>query len=42
VGEQRLTVVTHGRSMVRPDDRVHLGIATDKVHLFDGSTGERL
>lgn len=42
VGDQRLTVVTHGRSMVRPDEVVHLGIATDKVHLFDGNTGERI
>jgi multiple sugar transport system ATP-binding protein len=42
VGTQRLTVVTHGRSMVRPDEVVHLGIATDKVHLFDGTSGERI
>ena len=42
VGDQRLTVVTHGRSVVRPDEVVHLGIDTRKVHLFDGASGERI
>ena len=42
VGDQRLIVVTHGRSMVRPDETVHLHIDTAKVHLFDGESGERI
>jgi multiple sugar transport system ATP-binding protein len=42
VGEQRLVVVTHGRSAVQPDQIVHLNIATDKVHLFDGQSGQRI
>jgi multiple sugar transport system ATP-binding protein len=42
VGDQRIIVVTHGRTSIRPDEMVHLSIATDKVHLFDGNSGERL
>ncbi|MDI9330042.1 MAG: sn-glycerol-3-phosphate ABC transporter ATP-binding protein UgpC [Alphaproteobacteria bacterium] len=42
VGEQPLTVVTHGRPDVRPDDTVYLAVAPTKIHLFDGSTGERV
>ena len=42
VGDQTMTLVTHGRPQVGPDDRVHLGIATDKIHLFDGQSGQRL
>ncbi len=42
VDEQRLVVVTHGRSSVKPDHIVHLDIATDKVHLFDGASGQRI
>ena len=56
VGDQRMTVVTHGRPQVQPEDTVghhgrpqvqpedtvHLGIAIDKVHLFDGQSGQRL
>jgi multiple sugar transport system ATP-binding protein len=42
VGDQRLVVVTHGRSTVQPDQTVHLNIATDKIHLFDAQTEQRL
>jgi multiple sugar transport system ATP-binding protein len=42
VGDQRIIVVTHGRTPIRPDETVHLSVATDKVHLFDGTSGERL
>jgi hypothetical protein len=27
---------------VRPDEVVHLSVDTDKVHLFDGASGERI
>ncbi|MEY2660926.1 MAG: sn-glycerol-3-phosphate transporter ATP-binding protein UgpC [Pseudomonadota bacterium] len=42
VGEQSMTVVTHGRPNVKPDDTVYLGMAIDKIHLFDGQTGQRI
>ncbi len=42
VGEQQIIVVTHGRTAMRPEETVHLEIATDKVHLFDGDRGERI
>jgi multiple sugar transport system ATP-binding protein len=42
VGEQRVTVVTHGRTRIQPDDVVHLNVATDKVHVFDGASGQRI
>jgi multiple sugar transport system ATP-binding protein len=42
VGEQRVTVVTHGRTHIQPDDVVHLNVATDKVHVFDGASGHRI
>jgi multiple sugar transport system ATP-binding protein len=42
VGEQRITVVTHGRASVSPDEWVCLGLDTSKVHLFDSPSGQRL
>jgi multiple sugar transport system ATP-binding protein len=37
VGDAKLIVVTHGRTMVQPDDMVGLRIAPDKVHVFEQS-----
>ena len=42
VGGQRLVVVAHGRPTARPDDTVHLRIDPAQVHVFDGSSGQRL
>ena len=42
VGETAVTVVLHGRTDVRPDQPIGLQIATDKVHLFDKTSGKRL
>jgi multiple sugar transport system ATP-binding protein len=42
VGESKLVVVLHGRTNVQPDDVVGLIIKTDKVHLFDGVTEQRV
>jgi multiple sugar transport system ATP-binding protein len=42
VGQSQLTVVLHGRTTVQPGDTVHLNVAIDKVHLFDGQTEQRI
>jgi multiple sugar transport system ATP-binding protein len=42
VGETQLTVVLHGRTAVQPGDTVHLKVETDKVHLFDGQSEQRI
>jgi multiple sugar transport system ATP-binding protein len=42
IGGQRLTVVMHGRTNVKPDDTVRLHIDAHKAHVFDGSSGQRL
>ena len=42
VGEAKMIVVTHGRTMVQPDDMVGLRIDPAKVHVFDQQTGARL
>jgi multiple sugar transport system ATP-binding protein len=42
VGGTHLTVVIHGRTQALPDDTVHLEIAADKTHVFDGASGQRL
>ena len=39
VGQSKMIVVTHGRTAVRPDDRVGLRIDPAKVHLFDQTSG---
>jgi multiple sugar transport system ATP-binding protein len=42
VGQSQLTVVLHGRTAVQPGDTVHLSVDTDKVHLFDGQSEQRI
>jgi multiple sugar transport system ATP-binding protein len=42
VGQSQLTVVLHGRTAVQPGDTVHLNVDTDKVHLFDGQSEQRI
>jgi multiple sugar transport system ATP-binding protein len=42
LGEQALTVVTHGRSRAGPGDRVLLAPQAEHAHLFDAATGRRL
>ena len=42
VGQSQLTVVLHGRTAVQPGDSVHLSVDTDKVHLFDGQSEQRI
>ena len=42
VGGAQLVVVMHGRTGVRPDDTVHLEIAPEKTHVFDGVGDQRL
>ena len=42
VGGAKVIVVMHGRTAVRPDDIVHLEIATGKTHVFDDASGARL
>ncbi|MEN9538606.1 MAG: sn-glycerol-3-phosphate transporter ATP-binding protein UgpC [Pseudomonadota bacterium] len=42
VGDHQIILVMHGRTHVHPDDTVHLTVAADKAHLFDGATGKRL
>jgi multiple sugar transport system ATP-binding protein len=42
VGGSKLVVVLHGRTNVQPDDKVGLIIKTEKVHLFDAASQQRL
>ena len=42
VGGQRLTLVLHGRTSARPDERVHLRLQAASAHVFDAGTGKRL
>ena len=42
VGGAQLVVVIHGRTAVKPDDIVHLEIAAEKTHVFDGASEKRL
>jgi multiple sugar transport system ATP-binding protein len=39
VGDTKMIVVTHGRTMVQPDDMVGLRIDPAKVHVFDQGSG---
>jgi multiple sugar transport system ATP-binding protein len=39
---QNLTLVTHGRTQVKPDDRVYLQFDPAKAHVFDDKTEQRL
>jgi multiple sugar transport system ATP-binding protein len=42
VGDAQIIVVIHGRTAARPDEIVHLVIDTDKAHVFDTASGQRL
>jgi multiple sugar transport system ATP-binding protein len=42
VGEAQIVLVTHGRPVVNPGDRVALAVDPAMVHVFDQATGERL
>jgi len=42
VGDTNFVVVLHGRTAVRPDDRVGLVIDAAKTHLFDHASGKRI
>ena len=42
VGEDSLTIVIHGRTQVKPEQIVYLGVRTEKVHLFDASSQQRI
>jgi hypothetical protein len=35
-------MVTHGRPVVRPGDRVGLAVDPAMVHVFDGTSGARI
>ena len=41
-GESQIVLVTHGRPVVRPGDRVGLAVDPAMVHVFDKATGQRL
>jgi len=42
IGEQSLTVTTHGRANVGPGERIQLAPNAAHAHLFDATTGARL
>jgi multiple sugar transport system ATP-binding protein len=42
VGDMQIVVVIHGRTAAQPDETVHLVIDTDKAHVFDSTSGQRL
>jgi multiple sugar transport system ATP-binding protein len=42
IGDQKFTLVMHGRTQVRPDDTVFLQFDAAKAHVFDGTTEQRL
>ena len=42
VGEAQVTLRTHGRPRVNPDDKVGLAVDPANVHVFDDATGQRL
>jgi multiple sugar transport system ATP-binding protein len=42
LGGQDFTLVTHGRTQVKPDDTVYLQFDSAKAHLFDDKTEQRL
>ncbi|HMC15948.1 MAG TPA: TOBE domain-containing protein [Albitalea sp.] len=39
-GKAQMVVVMHGRTAVKPGDRVGLAIEVNEVHLFDAQTRE--
>jgi multiple sugar transport system ATP-binding protein len=42
VGGQQLTLVMHGRTDVKPDQKVRLAVDAEKAHVFNASSGQRL
>jgi multiple sugar transport system ATP-binding protein len=42
VGDAQIVLVTHGRPVVNPGDRVALAVDPAMVHVFDKTTGQRL
>ena len=42
VGDAQWVVVIHGRTAAKPDDIVHLEIAAQKTHVFDGASEKRI
>jgi multiple sugar transport system ATP-binding protein len=42
VGNQTLTLITHGRSSAGPGERVFLAPQAQHAHLFDAATGQRV
>jgi multiple sugar transport system ATP-binding protein len=42
VGEAQIVLVTHGRPVVNPGDRIALALDPAMVHVFDKETGQRL
>jgi multiple sugar transport system ATP-binding protein len=42
IGDQKFTLVMHGRTDVQPNDTVHLKFDVNKAHVFDGITEQRL
>jgi multiple sugar transport system ATP-binding protein len=42
VDGQQLTLVMHGRADVKPEQTVHLAVDTEKAHVFDAASGQRL
>ena len=42
VGQEQVTLRTHGRPRVNPEEKVHLAVDPANVHLFDRGTGQRL
>jgi multiple sugar transport system ATP-binding protein len=42
VGDAQIVLVTHGRPVVSPGDKVALSVDTATVHVFDQASGERL
>jgi multiple sugar transport system ATP-binding protein len=42
VGEAQIVLVTHGRPVVNPGDRIGLAMDPAMAHVFDKETGERL
>jgi len=41
-GEAQIVLVTHGRPVVKPGDRIGLAVDPAMVHVFDKATGQRL
>ena len=42
IADQKIVLVMHGRTDVKPNDTVHLQFNAAKAHVFDGSTEQRL